>query len=164
LETGGSGVTETYSFCKATDIYVDSTSEMPLELGTKEFPYKELADAFLEVFSIINGSNQQVQILVKELTTNKLNKITNSAVMMISGGQVHLTTYCTTANDCTPGVATIMLKYTGTKKVHNTSIFSLMKDYSFDLPAKVAAFHITQEYADLLTTASPGAFIMIHNT
>jgi hypothetical protein len=136
-------LTETYSFCKATEIYVDFTSEMPLELGTKEFPYKELADAFLEVFSIINGSNQQVSILVKENTTNKLNKIGNSAVMMISAGQVHLTTYCTTSNDCVPGVADILLKYTGTKKVHNTSIFSLMKDYSFDLAAKVTEFKIT---------------------
>lgn len=33
---------KTYQFCRGSDIYVDRNSEMPMELGTIEYPYKEL--------------------------------------------------------------------------------------------------------------------------
>ena len=84
LPYGTADAVETYSFCRGFDIYVDTGSLMPIELGTKEYPYKEIEDAFLEVFSALDTATVALNIYLKSGSDNALYAKTNLGVVIIN--------------------------------------------------------------------------------
>lgn len=60
-------------YCRENKIYVDSTSASDIELGTMEYPYKQIFEGFMEVFNYWDTNlTSTVEVLVKEETNNTL--------------------------------------------------------------------------------------------
>ncbi|CAI2376317.1 unnamed protein product [Moneuplotes crassus] len=83
--------TENKAYCRGFDYYVNSRSTEVVELGTKEFPYKNLKLVFIELLNYLSHRDITVNIYVRETTTNylELNKnyiinITNVNIMPYS--------------------------------------------------------------------------------
>lgn len=57
-------------FWRSTEYYVNPNSLQLLELGTKEYPYKDVNLAFLEVYNIHSNSARDIIISVMENTEN----------------------------------------------------------------------------------------------
>jgi len=56
-------------FCWDSNYYIDSSSKNVVELGTKQFPYKRINTALLEIFNLYtNNSNANIQLFIKEGT------------------------------------------------------------------------------------------------
>lgn len=60
------------NYCRNTDlgIYVNSKSTLEVELGTKDYPYKTVDQAFLEVWNFWPDFTSYVNIFVMEDTAN----------------------------------------------------------------------------------------------
>ena len=52
--------------------YIDSTSNNPIETGTKNFPFKSMHSALAEIHNSLTNSSVEVTISVREDTINHL--------------------------------------------------------------------------------------------
>ena len=68
--------------CRSLDYYVNPKSSEIVELGTQQYPYKNIALAFLEVLNYHSFSTRTVNIYLMENTTNYLMQNTNYVIGM----------------------------------------------------------------------------------
>ena len=76
--------------CRSFNYYVDSMSLQTTELGTQDFPYKDLKSVFAELLNIHSFSNSSIIIYIKEGTSNYLNTQSN---YFLNINSVTLTSY-----------------------------------------------------------------------
>ena len=55
---------EDLTFCRNITFYVDSTSSQILELGTFDYPFKDIYTPFIELWKYHRNPDLQYQILV----------------------------------------------------------------------------------------------------
>lgn len=79
-----------FSYCRGLEIYVDSSSTSLVELGTIDYPYKQIGLAFREVFESWKTLDLNLTIYVKSGTINEF--IAGEAIFF-SMGKVEIITY-----------------------------------------------------------------------
>ena len=60
----------TVDFCRPTTYFVNTNSEQNMELGTIEYPFRDINLVFLELHNIHQHTNRTININVMELTDN----------------------------------------------------------------------------------------------
>ena len=55
-------------FCRSAHTYVDPTSEEPIELGTKQYPFKTFNLPFVEIATIHSNADTTTNVWVREGT------------------------------------------------------------------------------------------------
>ena len=58
--------------CRDFEYYVNPDSDSIIELGTKDYPYKHIAYAFVEVLNYHSHSDRNLTIYLMEYTRNEL--------------------------------------------------------------------------------------------
>ena len=76
--------------CRGHEFYVDIYSESPIELGTKEYPYKSAKAIFIELLNYHSNQDKSVSIYLKENQNHYFEDGTNFFLNITS---VRLTTY-----------------------------------------------------------------------
>ena len=61
--------------CRDFEYYVNANSESPVEVGTKQHPYKDIDSALVEVMNFHSHSQRNVTIYVMEATTIFVNSV-----------------------------------------------------------------------------------------
>ena len=87
-------------------MYVDATSASHLELGTAAHPYKNLVDAYMDIYYGAEYAGQDVQILVLEGTANVVHFLTRPLIIMRTNTFV-MQAYSKDAAKATPDKASI---------------------------------------------------------
>ena len=67
-------------FWRNLEYYVNPKSEEIIELGTKDFPFKNIGLAFVEILNFHSHSDRRVTIFLKEFTTNYMSQTQNYIV------------------------------------------------------------------------------------
>ena len=80
--------------CRDTVFYVNPDSIQPIELGTKKYPYKNLALVTMEILNFISHSNHNVTVYIKE---NTVLYMTNSRNFYLDFSSLTFTTYSDSA-------------------------------------------------------------------
>ena len=73
-----------FKLCRPTDYYVDPDSSEIIELGTKKYPYKNIALVFIEILNFHSNSNRSISIFLKEFTTSYVMQAKNYIINMTS--------------------------------------------------------------------------------
>lgn len=60
-------------FCRGFEYFVDSSSNYSVELGNKQYPYKSINAAFIEIVNLHSNTDRNISIFVKEQTMNFVN-------------------------------------------------------------------------------------------
>ena len=62
--------------CRDFEYFVNSNSESPVEVGTKQHPYKDIESALVEVLNFHSHNERNVTVYVMEATTVFVNSVT----------------------------------------------------------------------------------------
>ena len=76
--------------CRGNEFYVDIYSESPIELGTKEYPYKSARALFVELLNHHSNQDKTIAIYLKE---NQNHYIEDGTSFILNITNVTLTTY-----------------------------------------------------------------------
>ena len=82
-------ISPNFKLCRKSDIYVDTLSDSPIELGTFEYPYKRLSYAFNEILNFVKNyskdlvTHKELRVLVKADTEHIF--YTSHEVMTVLG-------------------------------------------------------------------------------
>ena len=139
-----SGISVTISglkYWKSTNLYVDSTSTSPIELGSKAYPYKTIDQAFIEISNYWSSANT-VNVLVKESTTNKI-YFQERALIVNRNDNVRITTY--TAGTGTAAKATLLVTNTETYATSWNTAYSLMQNVAYDFSGAGSTLTTTEK-------------------
>ena len=76
--------------CRSNELYVDIYSESPIELGTKQYPYKSAKALFTELLNYHSNQDKSVAIYLKE---NQNHYIEDGTSFLLNITNVTITTY-----------------------------------------------------------------------
>ena len=76
--------------CRSNELYVDIYSESPIELGTKQYPYKSVKALFIELLNYHSNQDKSVAIYFKE---NQNHYIEDGTSFVLNITNVTITTY-----------------------------------------------------------------------
>ena len=76
--------------CRSNELYVDIYSESPIELGTKQYPYKSAKTLFIELLNYHSNQDKSVAIYLKE---NQNHYIEDGTSFILNITNVTMTTY-----------------------------------------------------------------------
>ena len=76
--------------CRSNELYVDIYSESPIELGTKQYPYKSAKALFIELLNYHSNQDKSVAIYLKE---NQNHYIEDGTSFVLNITNVTITTY-----------------------------------------------------------------------
>ena len=76
--------------CRSNELYVDIYSESPIELGTKQYPYKSAKALFIELLNYHSNQDKSVAIYLKE---NQNHYIEDGTSFILNITNVTMTTY-----------------------------------------------------------------------
>ena len=107
--------------------YVDSESMKSMELGTKEYPYKNIGLPFVEILNYHSHNDHNITVKVKDDTRNFLLR---KVAYIVNITQVTLETY---SNDEKPCYADIIIKEQDVVMITSKSKFNIMKHVTLRL-------------------------------
>ena len=109
--------------------YVNPDSESVVELGTKDYPYKDLGYVFVELLNFHSHSDRNLTIYVMEHTQNYL-MVGQSAIVNITN--VDILPY-SSDESATPGMATIVGVDEGSIESTKGTSLNILQDYTLKL-------------------------------
>lgn len=115
-------------FWRTLDIYVDPNSVEILELGTKDYPYKNLILPFIEILNFHSHSDSEIKIYIPERANLE---ITLSTIAIINIKSVSIITY--SLFNSTPVAVTVSIKKSGVALWNMKTAFNILSDSTSDL-------------------------------
>lgn len=127
-----------YEYCREDSIYINPDSTVTLELGTMDYPFKTIDQAFIEIFNYWDPTNI-VNVLVMEATTNKI-YFQERPLIVNRNDNIEITTY--SASGETAAMATL--------HVINTEIYGVAWDTAYSFMTGIA-YDMTDAGSTILT-------------
>lgn len=84
------------NICRSLNYYVDNQSIKVLELGTKDFPYKDISHVFVEILNLHSHSERSINVHIKE---NTVNYISQESLFIINMTLVNIESYSDTEEE-----------------------------------------------------------------
>lgn len=121
---------------RSPNYYVNTNSEEILELGTQEYPYKDVNLAFVEVFNIHSNTNRALTINLMEETYNY---VEGESIMLINTTSVKIESY-TSSFTSDPKRAKLIITDQALNVTTSKTQFNFMMDTSMN--SKLNIFYI----------------------
>ena len=120
--------------CRSFEYYVNIESEHVIELGTRQYPYKDLNSVFIEIVELHSNTNRSIVINIKEDTVNYL-MVKSSYIVNIEN--VTITSY--SDRSTSPEKATIISYDSDSKNIAYviTSMFKILNTDQFTISDKL---------------------------
>jgi hypothetical protein len=126
--------------------YVNPDGNEIIELGTRQYPYKNIALTFIEILNFHSHSERTVNVYLKEYTTNYMNHRQNYVINMT---KVHIESYTDTITS--PNRA-IIYAVENTLAIFNTAtVMNLIINSTLNLSEKIGVDGITENEKALLS-------------
>ena len=129
--------------CRHFNYYVDPESTEIIELGTKAYPFKNIALPFVEILNYFSHSDKNITVFVKEYTNNML-LWESSYIVNIT--MVTVETY-TESKNVIPSYATLTIKESGVTKLTQKTVFNILKNTDLRLSSILKIDEILTEEA-----------------
>jgi hypothetical protein len=118
-----------YEYCREASIYINPDSAMTLELGTMNYPFKTIDQAFIEIFNFWDSANT-VNVLVLEATTNKV-YFQERALIVNRNDNIEIMTYA--AGGGAASKATLHVINTEVYSLPWNTVYSFMTNIDYDM-------------------------------
>ena len=145
---------KTINVCRPYDYFVNPNSEQNIELGTKQYPFKNINLVFIELFNKFSNSNISVNIYVME---NTYNYIPVDTIMLINITSVSIDSYSEYYPD-DPKHAMFVVTDTEISIKTERTLFSIVQDINLNQLDTTDMDQIESE--EILATAD---YVMIVN-
>lgn len=121
------------SLCRSPNFYVDPNSANQLEIGSRDYPYKNLKPVFSEILNYHSHRNINITVHLKENTEIYMEESQGYVLNITS---LKITSY--SLNSTSPGRATIVPTNIVQSGVNPKSAFHIMKNTDLKLPDAIA--------------------------
>ena len=140
IEITNSNLLEIDSVWRDLSYYIDPSSEKLMELGTKDFPFRTILPAFLEIMELFSNSENEITIYIKENTTVY---IEDSTIFLLDIGFLMIDVYRDFNSD--NNLANIITTDSSIIKFSKKAAFNIMKDSTIDIQNKILQGNFTTE-------------------
>ena len=118
--------------CRSFQYYVNPDSDSIVELGTIDYPYKELSYAFIEILNYHSHTDRNLTVNLMEATTNILG-LRQANIANITS--VNIMPYSLTSPE--PGNTTILIKDEINIVNRPSTLFNIMKTFEMRIDEKI---------------------------
>ena len=144
--------------CRDNNYYVNPSSTQIIELGTKQYPYKNIGLVFAELFNLRSYSSSQISIFIKEGTTWYMQQGYN---YVLSISSVTIQTYSEISSS--PGMATLFVIQNTVNMFSNQTTFNLVSNNTLKFASKVNASLLTTGEISQLSTLDTTLYVCRSN-